>query len=169
MSTPAKRKAAVIKAAAIAPKKYEVEEIAALMESDEFDNATQAARKVIATAFALMTERTWYAIASRLDGGPGGAVSFYGFFATEGAALKALEKNSLALFGKASVVEITGLTVREDQIQAHEDKLTKDCAQCGHTEPGHDWPRSRRGCVILGCTCKNYTRPMPDMEPVEAI
>lgn len=170
MSTTTKRKAAVFKAAAIAPRKHETDEIVALLDSDEFDSAAQMARKVMSTAFALMAERNWFVVGSRLDGGPGTAITLYGFFATESAAMKAIDQNSLGLFGEAAVFEVVGLSGRAEQLEKHEDALSKECVHCGHIEAAHDWPRRRaQGCIVAHCGCRTYTKPEPDVAPIEAI
>jgi hypothetical protein len=152
---------------AIATRKPEVDEIVALLESDKFDNATQMARKVISTAFSLMAERNWFVIASQLDGSA--PIVLYGIFATESAALKALEGNTLGLFGKAMVYEVKGLNERANQLDALDDSLPLDCENCGHTEVGHNWPRSKiKGCVVRPCRCMAYVRPRRVIERVSA-
>lgn len=159
----------------IATRKPEVDAIVELLESDDFDSAEKMARKVISTAFGLMAERDWWVVASRLDGG--GPVTLYGFFATEGAALKALAQNSLALFGEATVYPVRGLSARTAEIE-RADARSDDCSTCSHPRIAHEWPRPRsRGltfphCVAARadgvCGCTTYFAPESDLWPLVA-
>ena len=155
------------KPAAISTRKHEVDAIVDLLESDRFDSATQMARKVISTAFSLMSEREWYAIVTVLDGGP---PIHYGMFATEGATLKALKSNSLALLGKSEVVKVNSLSERQAQIDKWEGEVRQECAKCGHIEEAHDWPRAKKpGCIVRSCNCFIYSRPVSVIPRIEAI
>lgn len=157
------------KAAAINPRKHETEAIEALLESGEFDNATQMARKVMSVAFGLLAERDWYVVGSRLDGDDRSPVTLYGLFATDAAAIKAVDKNTLGIFGTTGIFEVKGVSVRSDHLGELDDDLPKGCADCHHSEKAHDWPRRKvPGCAVAKCKCRVYVRPERVIERVEA-
>lgn len=145
------------KPANIAPRAHEVDAIVELLESDEFDNAKQAARRIFSTAMALLAERDWYVIARRNQGLP---PTIYGFFATEAAALKAIETNALGLLGgEVYVFKVEGLSARSKYLRELEAELPRDCETCRHAQGAHDVPRARvKGCVVVGCRCTEYVR-----------
>jgi len=156
------------KAPRIAPRAYETAEIVEILESPKFSSDKQMATAVMAAALKLMAQRDWFVIANRVDDMTGAPVVLWGFFATEDAALKALATNSLGLMGVAGVYEVKSLTQRSDYLDAEDAALAKGCAECGHTEAGHDWPKSKvRGCVVAGCACMTYVRPRRDVPALE--
>ncbi|WP_263729989.1 hypothetical protein [Cellulomonas sp. SG140] len=156
----------IFKLPRIAPRAGEIKELAEEIDGGKFKDAAAMARKAMALAFGFMADRSWFVVASRLDGGP---VTLYGLFATEAAAMKALEENTLGLFGQAGIYEVRSLTGRADYLDAQEDALWKDCATCGHVEAAHHWPRSKvSGCVIAECGCHEYVRPPRPIQRVSA-
>jgi|GEM_PF-3552604 len=149
---------------AVAPRAHEIAELAEALERDEFDSAKQMARKAISLALHALSRRTWYAIAVH-DGGGATPYGIYGMFATEGAAMKAIESNTLALVGRATVLEIQGIGARSDYLLAQEGLIERPCGNCNHAEPAHRWPRARRpGCIVGNCGCREYVVPPREIE-----
>lgn len=145
------------KPANIAPRAHEIDAIVEVLESEEFDNAKQAARRIFSTTMALLAERDWYVVAQRNTGMP---ATLYGFFATESAAIKAIEQNSLGLLGgEVAIFPVKGLSARSQYLRDLEAELPRDCETCGHSQAAHESPRARgQGCVVIGCRCKTYVR-----------
>lgn len=164
------KKLPAYKPARVAPRKHEVEALVQLLESDEFTSADQMARKVLATAFELMAGRDWFVVASRLDSDGPAPVVTYGFFATESAAMKAIEKNSLGLFGKTAILEVKSLLDRSDYLTAEEQARVDalGCAACDHSYEAHYWPRYPRDMCAV-CGCRSYIGHVAEPTEIEIV
>lgn len=165
-----------LKLPSIATRKDEVERIVALLEQPH-ESAEKAARAVLAAAFGLMAERSWYVVANKIA--PDAPMLLFGLFATETAAEKAVQSNALALVGAASVHPVTGIQDRADAIEKWEAEVEHPCDACGHPPAAHEWPLPpRKGgknkgqtyetCVAGKCSCAEYVRPISDIPELRA-
>lgn len=157
----------------IAPRKAEVAKIVEVLEQDH-DSAEQCANKALRAALNLMATRDWYVIANQID--PGAPTMLFGLFATEAAAKKAIENNTLKIMGRATVAKVLGLDARADLINKWELEETPDCYSCGHGYHSHPGPERRKGrkvevlrgrCINNGCNCPLYERRPNDAEHIE--
>lgn len=136
----------------ITPRGNEVKAVEAILESDEYESAAKMARAIVVAVHQEMFARDWFIVGFNNDG----SNLLYGPFATDSAAYKAMP--SLGVGGLAAVFKVRSLSGRAEQLAGIDgETVAANCAWCGHPQPTHEFPR-KHGCVVRGCTCKNFRK-----------
>lgn len=153
----------MLKPPRVSPKKEEWLAVEAILESDEYDDSTQAAKAIVSKAYELLLHRDWWAIVWEPEPGYEPTTYLtYGLYSTENAAEKALQApEKLGLGGgRAMVLPVRSLAARLDWVEERLDvvKTSSICQTCKHQKAAHEFPRRNGHCVGQGCDCRQYVQ-----------
>ena len=96
------------------PKKDERAQVAALLESGEYETAEDMADAVLKTAWDLLCQRQTHTIAIRVDGNPAGPTLLYGPYTDLGSAKRALK--TVGSGGQAALFKVLPSGVLDDRL-----------------------------------------------------
>lgn len=136
------------------PRSSEYKALALLLESGEYDNATQLAKAVVNEVADLLWMRDWYAVSHR-----GGILNVdYGPFASEAQAKAFCTKELAGQGGVGHIVRLTSPGQLYARINGHSDweGFCKSC-HCPKYDHHHDGQALGK-CGTSSCPCKKFKK-----------